>query len=68
MRLPALVLLLLLDHQRSVHFADPEQVAYDIVRSLERCSPDILYTPRIWRHIMTAVKLVPETIFKRLPL
>ena len=59
MRLPALVLLLLLDHQRSVH---------DIVRSLERCSPDILYTPRIWRHIMTAVKLVPETIFKRLPL
>ncbi len=50
------------------HFVDPQQVAHDIVRSLERGSPDILYTPRIWRYLMTAVKLVPETIFKRLPL
>lgn len=49
-------------------FADPQRVARDIVRSLERGSPDILYTPRIWRYIMTAVKLLPEAIFKRLPL
>ena len=56
------------DGLSNAHFADPKQVAYDIVRSLERGSPDILYTPRIWRYIMTAVKLVPETIFKRLPL
>ena len=49
-------------------FATPERVAQDIVGSLERRSPDILYTPRIWRYIMTAVKLIPESIFKRLPL
>ena len=52
----------------AAQFANPQQVAHDIVGSLERRSPDVLYTPRIWRYIMTAVKLVPETIFKRLPL
>lgn len=52
----------------AAHFADPQQVARDIVGSLERRAPDVLYTPRIWRYIMTAVKLVPESIFKRLPL
>jgi len=49
-------------------FADPQHVAQDIVGTLERRSPDVLYTPRIWRYIMAAVKLVPESIFKRLPL
>lgn len=47
-------------------FADPEQVARDIVRALERRSPDVLYTPKIWRYVMTAVQHIPETIFKRL--
>lgn len=50
----------------SARFADPEQVARDIVRALERRSPDVLYTPKIWRYIMSGVKQVPETIFKRL--
>jgi decaprenylphospho-beta-D-erythro-pentofuranosid-2-ulose 2-reductase len=55
------------DHlPNSVRFADPEQVARDIVRALERRSPDVLYTPRVWRYIMTAVQQIPETIFKRL--
>ena len=55
------------DHlPNSARFTDPEQVARDIVRALERRSPDVLYTPRIWRYIMTAVQQVPETIFKRL--
>jgi short-subunit dehydrogenase len=49
-------------------FTDPRQVARDIVRALERHSPDVLYTPRIWRSIMTAAKLIPEAIYKRLPL
>ena len=52
----------------AVHFADPQQVARDIVRALERRSPDILYTPRIWRYIMTGIKSIPEALFKRLPL
>ena len=47
-------------------FADPEEVARDIVRALERRSPDVLYTPRIWRYLMTGVRQIPEGVFKRL--
>jgi short-subunit dehydrogenase len=55
------------DHLPSAgRFADPHQVARDIVRGLERRSPDVLYTPGFWRWIMTAVQLIPEIIFKRL--
>jgi len=55
------------DHlPNAMRFADPRQVARDIVRSLERHSPEVLYTPRNWRYIMIAVRLIPETIFKRL--
>ena len=50
----------------AARFAEPEQVARDIVRALERRSPDVLYTPKIWRYIMTAVQQIPESIFKRL--
>ena len=46
--------------------ADPRGVARDIVSALERRSPDVLYTPRIWRGIMGLLKLLPETIGKRL--
>lgn len=55
------------DHMpNSARFADPEQVAGDIVRALERQSPDVLYTPKVWRYVMTAVQQLPEGIFKRL--
>jgi len=55
------------DHMpNSARFADPKQVARDIVDALERRSPDVLYTPKIWRYVMTAVQQIPETIFKRL--
>jgi len=55
------------DHlPNTMHLADPHEVARDIVRGLEGRSADILYTPRIWRYIMTAVQLIPEGIFKRL--
>jgi short-subunit dehydrogenase len=55
------------DHMpNSARFADPEEVARDIVHALERRSCDVLYTPRIWRYIMTAVQGIPETLFKRL--
>jgi len=57
----------LTDHlPSSARFAHPEQVACDIVRALERRSPDVLYTPKVWRHVMKAVQVIPETIFKRL--
>ena len=55
------------DHlPNSARFAEPEKVARDIVRALERRSPDVVYTPRIWRYIMTAVEHIPEAVFKRL--
>jgi decaprenylphospho-beta-D-erythro-pentofuranosid-2-ulose 2-reductase len=55
------------DHlANAAHFADPDVVARDIVSALERRAPDVLYTPKIWRYIMTAVEHIPETVFKRL--
>jgi decaprenylphospho-beta-D-erythro-pentofuranosid-2-ulose 2-reductase len=55
------------DHlSNAASFAEPQQVALDIVKALEQRSPDVLYTPRIWGYVMTAVKHVPEIIFKRL--
>lgn len=47
-------------------FAKPQAVARDIVKTLEHRSPDVLYTPKVWRYIMTAVTHIPERIFKRL--
>ena len=55
------------DHMgNAARFADPALVARDIVRALEGRSPDVLYTPKIWRYVMTAVEHIPEVIFKRL--
>lgn len=55
------------DHMsNAARFADPERVARDIVHALEHRSPDVLYTPKMWRYVMTAVRHVPESIFKRL--
>jgi decaprenylphospho-beta-D-erythro-pentofuranosid-2-ulose 2-reductase len=55
------------DHlPNAVRAADPARVAADIVRALERRSPDVLYTPKVWRYVMAAVRQIPETVFKRL--
>jgi decaprenylphospho-beta-D-erythro-pentofuranosid-2-ulose 2-reductase len=55
------------DHiANSDRFANPEQVGQEIVHALERRSPDILYTPKMWRYVMTAVRHIPEAVFKRL--
>jgi hypothetical protein len=29
---------------------------------------DIVYTPWYWRYVMLIIRLIPEPIFKRLPL
>jgi hypothetical protein len=44
---------------------EPEVVAADIHRALERHSTNVIYTPRRWRWIMAAIRLIPETVFKR---
>jgi decaprenylphospho-beta-D-erythro-pentofuranosid-2-ulose 2-reductase len=55
------------DHMaQSSRFAEAEQVAREIARALERRSPDVLYTPKIWKYVMGAVRHIPETLFKRM--
>jgi len=57
------------DHlANAARFAEPGLVARDIVRALGRRSPDVLYTPWFWRYVMTAVRQIPEPLFKRLEL
>jgi short-subunit dehydrogenase len=53
---------------RSPAFAQAGAVAQDICHALEHSSVNILYTPWYWRYVMTAVKLIPEAVFKRLSL
>ena len=52
--------------RKGLTFAKPEVVGRDIYRALEHDSRDVLYTPRYWRYIMAAIRMVPERIFKRL--
>ncbi|MEE2657925.1 MAG: SDR family oxidoreductase [Candidatus Latescibacterota bacterium] len=47
--------------------APPERVATDILRAY-RARRDVLYTPWFWRWILLVVRLLPESIFKRLRL
>lgn len=55
------------DHlPNALPLADPQTVARDIVHALEGHSPDILYTPGVWRYIMAVIELLPESILKRL--
>ena len=48
-------------------FASPEKVAWDVSRAIDK-GRDVLYTPAIWFWIMAVVRLIPETVFKRLKL
>jgi short-subunit dehydrogenase len=48
-------------------WSSPEKVARSIYRAILRGSNQI-YTPWFWRWIMAAVRAIPESIFKRLPL
>ena len=48
-------------------FASPERVARDISRAIER-RKSVLYTPAFWFWIMAVIRLIPETVFKRLKL
>jgi short-subunit dehydrogenase len=47
--------------------ADPERVAADIVAAIDD-ETDVCYTPPIWRYIMTALRLIPASMFKMLDL
>ena len=47
--------------------ADPMQVGERICRGVEQ-GRDVLYVPAFWRLIMTIIRSIPETVFKRLKL
>jgi decaprenylphospho-beta-D-erythro-pentofuranosid-2-ulose 2-reductase len=47
--------------------ASPATVAADIVRATDRGTP-VLYTPWFWRLMVTVIRTVPETVFRRLKL
>lgn len=53
--------------KKSPLFASPEHVARSIDRGIERRS-SVIYTPALWRGLMTTLKLVPERLFWRLPI
>lgn len=44
---------------------EPEQVARDIVRGLERGTP-VVYTPRIWALIMLVIRALPRFVMRKL--
>jgi short-subunit dehydrogenase len=47
--------------------AKPEKVATDIIRAIEK-KKNVLYTPFFWRWIMLIIKMIPESVFKKLSL
>lgn len=47
--------------------ADPAAVAADIIRGIAR-GRSVVYTPGIWRWIMTVIRWIPEAVFVRLKL
>lgn len=47
--------------------ASPDKVARQIDRGIRR-RRNVIYTPGIWRLVMSVVRLIPEPIFKRLRL
>jgi short-subunit dehydrogenase len=53
--------------RKGMLFASPEKVASDISRAIGK-GRDVLYTRAIWFWIMAVIRLIPETVFKRLKL
>jgi len=53
--------------EKSVLWSRPEQVAAGIVKAIAR-KRDVVYLPWYWRWIMVLVRLIPERVFKRMPL
>ncbi|HET9113117.1 MAG TPA: SDR family oxidoreductase [Burkholderiales bacterium] len=47
--------------------ASPQYVGKRIVSALHK-SADVIYVPGFWRYLMLVIKLIPETVFKRMKL
>ena len=44
---------------------EPEAVARQVLRALDRGTP-VVYTPGIWRLVMTAIRLLPRSVMRRI--
>ena len=55
------------DLKKNPLFADPQYVGEAIFTAMKK-NKDILYTPNFWFLIMTLIKVIPEKLFKKLPL
>ncbi len=55
------------DVKKNFLFVKPEVIALDIKKAIET-KKDVIYVPWFWRYIMMIIKIIPETIFKRLKL
>jgi short-subunit dehydrogenase len=53
--------------EKGVLWASPETIARGIYKAIER-GRDVAYLPGFWRPIMAAIRLIPESLFKRLRL
>jgi hypothetical protein len=53
--------------RKSPLFASPERVGQDIYQAMRR-GRDVVYTPGYWRGVMFVIRIIPERVFKRLPL
>ena len=54
-------------HAQGMKLAQVEDVARTIVLSIQQ-GKTIIYAPRIWRVIMHMIRIIPRSIFNRLPL
>ena len=51
----------------SAKFADVEAVAASLVKAIDK-GTDVVYVPGIWRVIMAVIRVIPESVFKKLNL
>lgn len=55
------------EFKKGLLWAKPDAVGRSIVTAVDK-GRDVLYTPWFWRWIMLIIKLIPETVFKRISL
>jgi len=56
------------DFKKGALWAQPEQIAKNIVNAINKKQSKTLYTPFFWAIIMFIIRSIPEVIFKRLKL
>lgn len=55
------------EFKKGVLWAQPERVARDIVRAIDK-KKNVIYTPAFWRLVMFVIRTIPESMFKKMKL